>query len=185
VNQLYDRPLLRPEVLASLRADPSLSEPVRRQTLALAEQIPENPVELHVACWNVVRQPDSEPAAYHLALRQAETACRLIPNHVGILRALGMAQYRAGQYRQALTTLTQADRLNSEAGWGSQPSDLAFLALAQHRLGDAGQARAALDRLRAVMKQPGYGGNEEVRSFLREAEVVELDLTFPADPFAP
>jgi hypothetical protein len=185
VGALYHRPLLRPEVLANLRADGTLSEPVRQRALALAEQFPESPYQLNHVSWQVVRQPGAAPGAYGLALRQAEAASRLVPGETLVLNTLGVAQYRVGQDRAAVATLTQADRLNAQIGRGSLPADLAFLALAQHRLGDAGQARAALDRLRAVMKQPEHAGNEEFRSFLREAEVIELDPAFPADPFAP
>jgi WD40 repeat protein len=185
VGALYNRPLLRPEVLASLRADAGLSEPVRQRALALAEQVPESPYPLNTVSWQVVRQPGAAPGAYDLALRQAEVASRLVPGQTMLLNTLGVAQYRAGQDRAAVATLSQADRLNTEAGRGSLPADLAFLALAHHRLGDAGQARAALGRLRALMKRPEFAANEEFRSFLREAEAIELDLAFPADPFAP
>jgi hypothetical protein len=42
-----------------------------------------------------------------------------------------------------------------------------------------------LARLRQVMKDPQQAGNSEARNFLREAETIELDGVFPADPFAP
>ena len=37
VHALFGQPLLRPEVLERLRADPALTEPVRQRALALAE----------------------------------------------------------------------------------------------------------------------------------------------------
>ena len=61
---------------------------------------------------------------------------------------------------------------------------MAFLALAQHHQSQTGQARAALSRLRELMKKPEQAGNQQALAFLREAEVIELDLAFPADPFA-
>jgi hypothetical protein len=97
---------------------------------------------------------------------------------------LGVAQYRVGKYHEAVETLTQSDRLNAVAYNGSVPRDLAFLALAQHRLGRADQARATLHRLRRLMNAPVGARNEESQAFLREAEAIELDLVFPADPFA-
>jgi hypothetical protein len=184
VHALYAQPLLRPEVLERLRADPALSKPVRQQALALAESVPENPVHLDEASRTVVRQPGAAPAAYRLALRQAEAACRLIPQGGSLLTTLGMAQYRVGQYREAVATLTQADRINSVAPTGPIPEDLAFLALAQHRLNQPDQARAALGCLQATMKRPEWASNEEARGVLREAEAIEQDLAFPADPFA-
>jgi tetratricopeptide (TPR) repeat protein len=184
VEALYAQPLLRPAVLERLRADPALSEPLRQQALALAESVPENPGSLDGASRTVVRQPGAAPAAYRLALRRAEAACRLIPQAGDLLTTLGMAQYRMGQYREAVATLTQADGLNSVAPTGPIPADLAFLAMAQHRLGQPDQARAALGRLQATMKTPEWSANEQARGVLREAEAVEQDLAFPADPFA-
>jgi hypothetical protein len=66
----------------------------------------------------------------------------------------------------------------------SRPTDLAFLAMARHRCGQTDQARAALSRLREAMKRPQWARNGLAQSFLDEAEVIELDLAFPADPFA-
>jgi Flp pilus assembly protein TadD len=96
------------------------------------------------------------------------------------LRALGVAQYRTGLMAEALATLTRSNDWNAE----QQPGDLAFLALAQQRLGRSEEARAALDRLREVMKKSDRVGDQEAQGFLREAETIELDKTFPADPFA-
>src|SRR5262249_48664905 len=73
------RLLLGEEVRASLRAEGTLSEPVRQRALALAEQFPESPYPLNNVSWQVVRQPGAAPGAYGLALRQAEAASRLVP----------------------------------------------------------------------------------------------------------
>jgi tetratricopeptide (TPR) repeat protein len=186
VESLYAQAMFRPEVLASLRRDASLSEPVRNQALTVAELVAENPDSLGRASWAVVQQPDAEPAAYRLALRQAEAACRLIPDEADHLLTLGVARYRVGQYREAVAALTQADRLHRDYWSGmSYPGDLAFLALARHRCDETDQARAVLGRLREAMKSPQWAGHGLLQGFLREAEVIELDRTFPADPFAP
>jgi tetratricopeptide (TPR) repeat protein len=175
--------MFRPEVLASLRADPALSEPVRRQAMALAELIPENPRSLNAAGWSVVRQPGAESAAYRLALRQAETACRLVPNNGTYLTTLGVAEYRVGKDREAVAALERADRLKKDLQESPDPADLAFLALAHHRLGQTDQARAALSRLRELMKKLEGSRDETGQAFLREAEALELDRVFPAHPF--
>jgi hypothetical protein len=93
---------------------------------------------------------------------------------------LGVAEYRCGRSAEALATLMRSNALNEE----KEPSDLAFLALAQHRLGQPEKARDTLRRLREVMKDPQQSGNPESQAFLREAETIELDRVFPADPFA-
>jgi WD40 repeat protein/serine/threonine protein kinase len=185
VNDLFERPLLRPEVRATLRADKMLSEPMRQRALALAEQMPESPSRLNTVSWSVASQRGAPPEAYRLARLQAEAACRLEPTNGALLNTLGVAQYRSGHYREAVATLTESDRLNSAGALGSQPADLALLALAHHRLGEPDQARAALGRLRALMKTPEHASTSEDQLFLSEAETIELDRDFPADPFAP
>jgi WD40 repeat protein len=184
VNALYAQPLLRPEVLERLRADRALTEPVRQQALVLAEVVPEHARRLDQASRTVVRRPGAAPAVYCLALRQSAAACRLIPRAGDLLTTLGMAQYRAGQYREAAATLTQADGINTVSLHGAIPAELAFLALAQHRLGQDSEARSALGRLRATMNRPEWASNDEARDVMREAETIEQDLAFPGDPFA-
>jgi WD40 repeat protein len=185
VNTLYARPMFRSEVLASLRDDSTLSEPVRRQALALAEQLPENARNLDIASWEVVRAPGAGAAAYDRALRQAEAACRLVPDDGNYLNTLGAAQYRAGNYHDAVSTLTRSGPLNAAVHDGPLPEDLAFLALAQYRLGQTAQARGTLGRLREAMKNQKWAeDDEDAQSIAREAETIELDLVFPADPFA-
>ena len=185
VEALYSKALLRPEVLESLRRDSSLSEPERQLALALALKVLENAVQLNRDSWSVVRQPGARAAAIDRALRQAEAACRLIPERTSFQSTLGIAQFRAGSYQEAAATLERADRLNKPADHGSSlPRDLAFLALAQHRLGRADAARATLGRLRGLMKAGQWAKDEEAQTFVREAEMIELDQVFPADPFA-
>ena len=93
--------------------------------------------------------------SYAQALRYAEAACRLEPGNGNHLNTLGVAQYRAGRYQEALATLTRSDQIKSKVPNGSPaPSDLAFLAMAQHRLGKKAEARATLARLIQAMKDP-------------------------------
>ena len=133
----------------------------------------------------MVRRPGADPTAYHVALRQAETACRLVPNNRELLSTLGIAQYRAGRYRDALTTLTRVSRLQAESQSGPGVEDLAFMTLSQLQLGQVDEARTSLDRLRHTLEAPAYDRNGPGYALLREAEAVELDLAFPVDPFAP
>ena len=177
--------MFQSDVLKSLRNDAALSEPVRRQALILAEQVSENPERLDAASWAVVRQQGVEPAAYQLALRQAETACRLVPRDNYFLKTLGVAQYRVGEYAEAAATMTLARQIRAEDQTEWEPAELAFLSLAQHRLGKTNNAQATLGRLREILKKPEWVQNSAMIGFLREAEVIELDLAFPTEPFAP
>jgi hypothetical protein len=82
---------------------------------------------------------------------------------------------------EALATLTRSSELNG----GNERADLAFLTLAQQRLGQAEKARATLGRLRELIRHSVATGDSENQAFLREAQAIDLDAAFPADPFAP
>ena len=129
------------------------------------------------------------PAPRRLTIRspfaRRKARRRLIPEHGGVLRTLGVAQYRTGALLEAVATLKWADRINARAHGGvSAPQDLAVLALAQHRQGQIEQARETLCRLRESMNQPRWQKNEEAQAFIREIQCIERDLVFPCDPFA-
>jgi hypothetical protein len=181
VDALFNRLALKEEVSATIRADGSLVEEVRQQALELAEGLVENPNRLNQASWQVVRQPGQPPDAYRLALRQAEAARRLAPP--GASNTLGVAQFRLGEYKEALETLTQADRIHRVQSLGSIPPNLAFLAMAQHQLGQKEQAQATLARLRDAMKNPTWAKNADAQGFLREAEACLSEPPGPAALF--
>jgi WD40 repeat protein/serine/threonine protein kinase len=169
VQSRFSKPLPRADVQAQIRSQKSLSEPVRRAALSLAESWPEDASGLNQASWDVVRRPDAGAEAIRQALRLAEAACRLEPNQGYYLNTLGVAQYRAGQYEEALATLTRSEPLNAAAET-SHPADLAFLAMAHYQLGHKAQAQATLERLRAALKSPRWAKSAESQDFLREAE---------------
>src|SRR5262249_31521304 len=106
---------------------------------------------------------------YAAALRRAEAAVRLAPGDGNDLNTLGVAQYRASRYAEALVTLTKSEKLNTSKD-GPRPSDVAFLAMAQHQLGQKDEARSTLARLRELMKRPAWEKNADAQGFLREAE---------------
>jgi tetratricopeptide (TPR) repeat protein len=119
--------------------------------------------------WAVVRSPRENPGAYAQALRQAVAAVQAEPNNGYYINTLGVAQYRGGQYADALATLTKSEKLNTTKE-GAHPADLAFLAMAQYQLGQKEEAKATLDRLREVLMHPRWFRIAESRSFLQEAE---------------
>ena len=185
VYALYDKPMLRAEVLASIRDDPAPSEAARREALALAEQVPENAARLYEASWSVVRAPGAAGPDYVRSLRLAEAACRLVPLNGAYQGVLGASCYRVGRYPNAVQALTHSVQLESRSREGVRPADLVFLALAQLRLGQADRARATLDRSREIMKQPRWAKHEDSRALLaRGRGTLEMDVVFPAVPFA-
>ncbi len=168
-------------MLAALKAQPAADPEIQAVCLKLAGTWPESALQCNAAGWALVRDPGQPEADYQLGLRLAKAACRLEPENGDFLKTLGVAQYRCGLIAEALATLTRSNDLNKQ----KEPADLAFLALAQHRLGQSEKARDTLGRLRALMKNPASARDPESQAFLREAEMIELDQVFPADPFAP
>ena len=136
----------------------------------------EDPHRFYQASWAVAQKPGAEEAKYRLALRQAETAYRLVtpedPWYRSYLNTLGIAQYRVGQHADALDSLKRADTLFSAQSKGGVYYNLAFLAMTQHRLGRTDDARASLTRLRELLPRAAGADREEAEGFLREAEAV-------------
>ena len=186
IKPLFDAGLLRGEVEEALKKQEGLDPEVRARAFEALQNWQESSAALNEGSWSVARDSARDPSDYLLALRRAEAACRYDPDYGNFLNTLGMAQYRAGRYRQALDTLTRSRTLNG----GRQPADLAFLAMTQQRLGLSEPARHTLAQLRAavasrVSHSARMSSPAEDAAFLREAEVViELDPVFPAAPFA-
>jgi hypothetical protein len=173
VGALFGRPMLRAEVKESITSDPSIDEPVKNKAIALVDQWPEDSYyahDLNEASWAVVKQYDRKSSEYAHALRFAEKACTVEPSNGLYVNTLGVAQYRAGKYRDALATLTRSDKLNSASSKAQEPTDVAFLAMANYQFGQKDKAREWLRRLRDVMKQAQWQKDRERLGFLREAE---------------
>jgi WD40 repeat protein/serine/threonine protein kinase len=176
VQRLFDKGLLRGEALEKLRGDDCLTELVRQRALAVVEQHPLNAVALYISSATVTAKPAAAASAYRRALLQVEEACRLEPNNGTFVSALGMAQYRVGEYKKALETLIRSDQLNAPRNLGSSPADLAFLAMTQHQLGQTDQAQAFLARLREATRKPRWALDLQSQGFVHEAETVVKGL---------
>jgi WD40 repeat protein len=172
VEFLFAQPLGKQEVLGAIRNHPTLGDEVRRTALGFAERAWDDPDRFDSASWAVVRRPGAAPERYRQALQWAKEACRLEPDHGDYLTTLGVAQYRVGEYRQALATLSRAEQLKTLPPWGLKPVDLAFLAMTRFQLGQAEEARATLDGLRKVVSSRLEDDAADARAFLflREAE---------------
>ncbi len=178
VEGLFATLVRKEDVLRLLRQVPALDEELRQAALVLAEQ-PRSLASLNRAIWEVVRNPEAAAPAYRHALLQAEEACRRDPKASLSVTTLGLAQYRVGKVREAVTTLSRVGSLRPGSTAGDDPATLAFLAMARHRLGQAEQARTALARLREALTRPRWAADPESRGFLREAE--ELIEARPPD----
>ncbi len=181
VRPLFAHLLLREDVLAVLISQPAADPEIHAACLKLVGTWSESGSECNDAGWALVRDPGRPEPDYQRGLRLAKAASRLEPENGDHLNTLGVAQYRCGLMAEVRATLTRSNALNKRR----EPSDLAFLALAQHRQGQSEKVRSTLSRLRDVMKNPERADDQEAQAFLREAETIELDQAFPADPFTP
>jgi Flp pilus assembly protein TadD len=181
VRFLHEKPLPKAGIVTAVRADQTISEPVRQEALAMAERLADDPQRYNAASWAIVSRPGGSPEQYSRALRLAQAACRLQPDDGTMLNTQGVAQYRADKFPEALQTLQRSDEMNRTRLKSSIPDDLAFLAMTCHRLGKRDQAQGYLDQLRKAMAKPRWANNQEKKRFLAEAETL-LKQPEPKEP---
>jgi tetratricopeptide (TPR) repeat protein len=127
--------------------------------------------------WLLATCPDATERDPGRAIDLAKKAVELEPKAAEYWNTLGVANYRAGDWKAAVAALDRSVELNQ----GGEAVDLLFLAMAHRKLGNHNQARKAhaqalqwLDKNQeALEKDPGHA--QEVRRFRAEAaEVLEL-----------
>jgi WD40 repeat protein len=179
VQSLFDRLVLKAQVVEVLRRDDGLPEELRREALARVEHYVLDPEELNRESWGIASKPARDTAFYQKAVLKMEEACRLVPEQGDYLNTLGMALYRTGQYGRAVEILTRSEKLNAQAK-GLLPDDLAFLAMAHQQLGHKEEAQTALTRLRQTMRSGWWAADLEAKAFTIEAEtLIQGQMTKP------
>jgi tetratricopeptide (TPR) repeat protein len=169
VQDLFDKLLLRLEVIASLEKDATLGNSDREFALKAAQTRREDPWfwrELPGALWVGVQAPGGDKKSYARGLEQAQTAAKAKPPHPFTLRTLGVAHYRMGDWKQAIANLEKAEELAPDRylAWNAL-----FLSMAHWQSGDKEQAREWYDRAVRWMEK-NQSSNEELRRFRAEAE---------------
>jgi tetratricopeptide (TPR) repeat protein len=172
VRTLFWKGLPQGDLLEAIRALRDVPEAIRQEALVQAQQYAETPQIMNLKSRDTQRQAGKDQAAYGLALRRAQVACRVSPDNAEYRATLGMAHYRLKEYPQALDQLRHAQRLLQSAGSGPPPALLAFLAMCHQQLGQPEEARRTLEQLHEAMRQPAHGTQEEARAFLGEAEAL-------------
>jgi tetratricopeptide (TPR) repeat protein len=112
------------------------------EALALGEQKlpPNHPVVLmnrNSLAWHLVASLDSTLHDAKRAVELAETTIALAPNEGAYWNTLGVARYRAGDWKGAVTALEKSTDLRQ----GGDSVDFSFLAMAHWQLGDTQAAR--------------------------------------------
>jgi serine/threonine protein kinase/Flp pilus assembly protein TadD len=144
-----------PLFLEALKADTSSAAPYDHLAMLLASR------------------PDRKPHDPARAVELAKKAVTLAPRERESWHALGVAQYRAGDWKAAAEALEKALTLRD----GGDASDWLFLAMARWRLGDRAAARASYDKARSWIEQH-KPQDEDLRLALAEASAL-LDADKP------
>ena len=121
--------------------------------------------------WQLVTGPEQKRNT-DVALWFAQNAAKLQPSVPKFQNTLGVALYRSGQYRQALTILETTDGVLQLTQPGRVPSNVAFIAMAQYQLEQREEAMKSLERLRGLLKEGSFADDPEAQEFLREAETL-------------
>ena len=130
----------------------------------------EEVIKIDREIFELVRSPGGDIEAYRLALGKAEMANRLEPNDLFTLAMLGLAQYRVGEYQDALTTLIKCEKMRVDAHLEPGPGRVSFMAMALHQLGREEEARAALNRAYVLFEDWLFVEYYSAQDYVIEAE---------------
>ena len=194
VQALLAKHLLKADVLDAIKAEKTLSPPLRAAALEIAENRTENASGLYQAGSLAILRPGGRADDYRQAVRRLKAACQVVVDDperlVEYKRALALAYYRAGQPAQAIETIhaLTADRVAPDPGAGHastdaaparsspgpklSPLDLAVTAMASWQLGDTVHSRAALGQLRKLANTDTWASDQQAQVLFREAEEV-------------
>jgi WD40 repeat protein len=147
-----------------------------------------DPAQAHLVAWSCVLAPDAV-ADFKAPVRLAEAALAGYPGkgreRSDVLKTLGAALYRAGQFEEAIRRLDESIQIRGDGG---DPRAFAFLALAHHRLGHRDDVERWLDKLVACRPKEGFvfsSDDAEIRILHREAESLILGSRPTTHPMAP
>jgi len=137
-----------------------------RRAIAPAERLI-NPDSQNDLSWTLANFPEPCLRNPQLALYLAKKAVEQTPRKVGHRNTLGVAHYRAGDWKAAIAELEKS----MELGAGGGPADWFFLAMAHWRNGETDLARQWYDKaVTGTEKHDSH--DEEMRRF--RAEVAAL-----------
>jgi WD40 repeat protein/tetratricopeptide (TPR) repeat protein len=131
--------------------------------------------------WFLAASPDPKLCDPAQAVEAARKAVELAPQNSGHRNTLGVAYYRAGDWKASLAALEKS----MELGIGGNPFDWFFLAMAHWKLGHKDEARAWYDKAAAWdAKNLPQDQNEELLRFRAEAAALLGSAVLPEDVFA-
>jgi tetratricopeptide (TPR) repeat protein/serine/threonine protein kinase len=128
------------------------------------ELIPKHAYAHNTLAWLLANCPESKFRDPRRAVELAKRAIHLGPKNGNYWNTLGLAQYRAGCFQEAVAALEKSMALRN----GGNSFDWFFLAMAHWQLGDKDQARQWYDRAVRWM-ETNAPQNDELRRFRTEA----------------
>jgi tetratricopeptide (TPR) repeat protein len=137
----------------------------------LVADFPGNAAYYNNFAWRLATSPDSDLRDPSRAVALARRAIELAPEQPMFWNTLGVARYRAGDWRAAIEALTKSQELGSP----SPAHDWLFLAMAERKLGNQDAARGWYDKADKWINEnqkalEGAPGNaEELKRFRTEA----------------
>jgi eukaryotic-like serine/threonine-protein kinase len=130
----------------------------------LLKLLPANAEALNTLAWHLTTCPDIKLRDSAQAIRLAQQALQLGEQVGMVWNTLGVAQYRAGESKEAIESLGKSMVLRN----GGDAFDWFFLAMAHEKLGHRDEARKWYDRAMAWMDE-NKSKNEELGRFRAEA----------------
>jgi hypothetical protein len=169
VSKLSQATELVDDVVAAIRREPELSDEVRSRAILLAKRRPVDPNRLNNIAWDLVRRAGQSPTDYQRGLLLIAEALRIRPDDMSLRNTLGVAQYRNGQWKEAVDTFEKSLAMGERLPIGPYPHDMAFLAMSHAQLGDLDLAATMLARANEAAKSPRWRNDDELREYLSEA----------------
>ena len=144
------------------------AEALYTQTLGLYRESlqakPDRPGLLNDFAWYLVTVPDPRQRRPQEALQLARRAVKGAPENAAYYNTLGLAEYRNGQWDEAVAALNKSAEMNK----GSDPTDFLFLAMAHWARGDRAEAEQFFKRfVDGASKRAA--NDRELRMFWAEA----------------
>ena len=162
----------------AISADRTINEQVRQQALEWSElfwKAYSEPLsrKLNAQSWKIVKEPKLSSEKYQAALKMSVKANALIPNSGAVLNTLGVAQYRAKKYQDALITLNRSAKLNAAQFGSDSLYDLVFVAMTHFQLDAKQKATELLGKVKLSAKK-AKNNDAELDGFIKEAEMIIL-----------
>jgi tetratricopeptide (TPR) repeat protein len=165
--------------IAKLR-EPRAARQFRERIMSLVANL-KDAKALNALAWNIVSTNARSRSEVEFAVHVAAKAATLYPQDGAIVNTLGVAQYRAGKWQDAIEALEKAMKLRK----GGDAFDWFFLAMAHWQLGHKDKARTWYEK--AVEWMDKYQPkNEELLRFRNEAaELLGISEPAPSTDAAP